>query len=138
MNFYCLKFHKFYLAKISVDISPSFFLRRVIFICDDGEELFNMADVADCGSVAPGIKHWPREKPTIYKTIDGQVIIEDEFLNFLMVKIKTMTQDELVLVASEHSNQSGLSSPKRCCLNFVLIPNNGAWALKANRRTLTI
>ena len=36
-------------------------------------------------------------KPTIYKTTNGEIIVEDEFLNFLAVKIKTMSQDELVL-----------------------------------------
>lgn len=39
-----------------------------------------------------------RLKPEIY-TIDGKVIVEDEFLHFLSVKIRTLNQDEIVLLA---------------------------------------
>ncbi len=27
----------------------------------------------------------PRLKPTIYETVDGKIIVEDEFLNFLLI-----------------------------------------------------
>lgn len=39
-------------------------------------------------------------KPEIYKTVDGKIIVEDELLNFLAVKIKTLSQDETVLLAT--------------------------------------
>lgn len=81
----------------------------------------NMACVAERASVAPGFKHRPREKPVIYNTIDGQVIVEDEFLNFLAVKIKTMTQDELVLVASNTFNSEWIESSKKVL--FELCPD---------------
>ena len=69
-----------------------------------------MADGASRGAVAPGFNHRPRLKPTIYTTDDGQVIVKDEFLNFLVVKIKTMTQDELVLVASNTFNSEWIET----------------------------
>lgn len=57
----------------------------------------------------------------MYKTIDGQVIVEDEFLDFLMFKIKTMTQDELVLVASNTFNSEWIESSKKVL--FELCPD---------------
>ena len=80
-----------------------------------------MAEGADRGPVAPCFKHRPREKPIIYKTTDGQVIVEDEFLNFLVVKVKTMTQDKLVLVASNTFNSNWIESSKKVL--FELCPD---------------
>lgn len=34
-----------------------------------------------------------RLKPEIYKTNDGKVIVEDELLNFLVVKMRTLSHD---------------------------------------------
>lgn len=80
-----------------------------------------MADGCERGLGAPGFKHRSREKPTIYTTIDGQVIVEDEFLNFLAVKIKTMTQDEIVLIASSTFDTEWIESSKNTL--FELCPN---------------
>lgn len=56
-----------------------------------------MAEGARLGLLAADLNQrsnlWPRLKPTIYKTIDDHVIVEDEFLNFLAIKIKTMAQE---------------------------------------------
>ena len=38
-------------------------------------------------------------KPWIYEAVDGKIIVEYELLNFLTIKIRTMSQDELVLLA---------------------------------------
>ena len=41
-----------------------------------------------------------RLKPIIYKTDDGKVIVEDELLNFLVVKMRTLSHDEIVLLVT--------------------------------------
>lgn len=42
-----------------------------------------------------------RLKPDVYNTVDGKVIVEEEFLNFLAVKSKTLSQDKIVLLAAK-------------------------------------
>lgn len=51
----------------------------------------------------------------------NQVIVEDEFLNFLVVKIKIMTQDELVLVASNTFDSEWIEASKKTL--FELCPD---------------
>ena len=47
-----------------------------------------------------------RIKPTIYHTTDGVTIVEDELLNFLLIKSRTLDQDNIVkLVKSSFSSQ---------------------------------
>lgn len=53
-----------------------------------------MADAATQGLAAfASVLKRSHLKPEIYNTVDGKVIVEDEFLNFLAVKIKTLSQD---------------------------------------------
>lgn len=37
-----------------------------------------------------------------YETVDGNLIVEDEFLNWFAVNIKSMSQIELDLIALKH------------------------------------
>lgn len=46
-----------------------------------------------------------RTKPEIYKTNDGKVIVEDELLNFIVVKMRTLSHDEIILLVT-HSFSS--------------------------------
>ena len=55
---------------------------------------------AACGGAAGRNKI--RTKPEIYCTDTGKMIVEDESLNFLFIKIKTVKQDEIVLMAVDH------------------------------------
>ncbi len=71
-------------------------------------------------SAAPGLSQRPRLKLTIYKS-DDQVIVEDEFLNFLVVKIKTMTQDRIILLASNTFDSEWIKSSKKVL--FELCPD---------------
>ncbi|KAL7400814.1 hypothetical protein ABVT39_018298 [Epinephelus coioides] len=73
------------------------------------------------GLKAPDFNHQPQLKPTIYKTVDDQVIVEDEFLNFLAVKIKSVAQDEIVLIASSTFDSEWIESSKK--LLFELCPD---------------
>ena len=41
-----------------------------------------------------------RIKPEVYRTTDNKVIVEDELLNFLVIKMRTLSHDEIVLLAS--------------------------------------
>ena len=54
-----------------------------------------------------------RLQPDIYKTVDGKVIVEDELLNFLAVKIKTLSQDEIVLLAANKFDTEWIESSKK-------------------------
>ena len=93
-----------------------------------------MADGVSRGAVAPGFNHRPRLKPTIYKTDDGQVIVEDEFLNFLAVKIKTMTQDDLVLVASNTFHSEWIETSKKALFELCPETKQRCVAFKGNQK----
>ena len=43
-----------------------------------------------------------RIKPEIYRTDTGKIIVEDEILNFLAVKMKTLSQDDIVAMTVDH------------------------------------
>ena len=81
-------------------------------------------DVRD-GGVFAGCNQRPylqsRTKPTIYNTTDGQVIVEDEFLNFLAVKIKTMAQEEIILSATSTFGSEWIEASKKVL--FELCPD---------------
>ncbi len=61
-----------------------------------------------------------RIKPEIYTTIDGKIIVEDELLSFLFVKLKTVPQDDIILMAVNHFGSEWIETPRRSCLNYVL------------------
>ena len=47
-----------------------------------------------------------RIKPLIYHTTDGDTIVEDELLNFLLIKSRTLDQDDIIkIVKSSFSSQ---------------------------------
>lgn len=72
-----------------------------------------MAATAGCVNVgAPAFKR-RRLKPEIFKTEDGKVIVEDELLNFLAVKIKTLSQDEIVLLATNTFDSEAIEASKK-------------------------
>ena len=73
---------------------------------------------AACGGAAGRSKI--RTKPEIYCTDRGKVIVEDEFLNFLFIKIKTVKQDEIVLLAVDHFGSEWITNSTK--LLFELCP----------------
>lgn len=75
---------------------------------------------AACGVAAGRSKI--RTKPEIYRTDTGQVIVEDEFLNFLYVKLKTVKQDEIVLMAVDHFGSEWIVNSTK--LLFELCPGS--------------
>ena len=78
-----------------------------------------MADRRGAASVTTPRR--PRSEPLIYETVDGKIIVEDEFLNFLAIKIRTMTQDKLVLMATNNFDSDWIESSKKVL--FELCPN---------------
>lgn len=75
--------------------------------------MVKMADTAGCANLgAPAFKR-RRLKPEIYKTEEGKVIVEDELLNFLAVKIKTLSQDEIVLLATNTFDSEAIEASKK-------------------------
>lgn len=75
---------------------------------------------AACG-VATG-RSKIRTKPEIYHTDTGQVIVEDELLNFLFVKLKTVKQDEIVLMATDRFGSEWIANSTK--LLFELCPGS--------------
>lgn len=69
-----------------------------------------MADVT--ATCAPGFAR-ARLKPEIYKTIDGKIIVEDELLHFLSIKMRTLSQDEIVLLAANHFGSDWIEASKK-------------------------
>lgn len=61
-----------------------------------------------------------RTKPEIYETASGKLIVEDEFLNFLVIKMRTLSQDEIVLLASNNFSSEWIEESKR--LLFEICP----------------
>lgn len=72
-------------------------------------------------------------KPQIYKTGDDELIVQDELLNFFAVKIKTMCQDELGLLASSHFNSQWIESSRKVL--FELCPHTKRYlTFKVNQK----
>lgn len=63
----------------------------------------------------------PRTKPAIYKTDNGKVIVEDELLNFIVVKMKTLSHDEIILLTTNNFSSEWIEESKR--LLFEVCPN---------------
>ena len=55
----------------------------------------------------------PCTKPEVYKTDDGKIIVEDELLNFIAVKMRTLSHDEIVLLASNNFSSEWIEESKR-------------------------
>ena len=66
-----------------------------------------MAGAAGGGSTCPCTK------PEIYKTDNGKLIVEDELLNFIMVKMKTISHDEIVLLTTNNFSSEWIEESKR-------------------------
>lgn len=64
-----------------------------------------------------------------------KIVVEDELLSFLAVKIKILSQDEIVLLAANTFGSKWIESSE-CCLNFVLL-HSGVFPIKGHRKTLT-
>ncbi|KAL7383434.1 hypothetical protein ABVT39_010640 [Epinephelus coioides] len=85
-----------------------------------------MADMPPRGAAASAFS---RLKPEIYKTNDAKVIVEDELLNFLVVKMRTLSHDEIVLLVTSSFTSEWIESAKKalfevcpdasqCCTTF--------------------
>lgn len=74
---------------------------------------------AEGRGVAAGVKM--RTKPEIYTTSSGKTIVEDELLNFLVTKMKTMSHDDIVLMTVNHFGSEWIENSKRVL--FELCPS---------------
>ncbi len=74
--------------------------------------------MADSAGAATRAYSHPHLKPDIYRTVDGKVIVEHELLNFLAVKMKTMSHDEIVLLAANTFDSEWIESSKKVLLDF--------------------
>ncbi|XP_071361528.1 uncharacterized protein [Trachinotus anak] len=74
-------------------------------------------NTAPQGSAAPDHSRSPT-KPEIYKTIDGKVIVEDEFLHLLAVTIETLNQYEIVQLALNTFDSEWIESSTKVLLQL--------------------
>lgn len=72
---------------------------------------------------APG--EFSRIKPEIYRTDDGRVIVEDELLNFIVVKMRTLSHDDIVSVVTSSYSSDRIESSK--AVLSELLPHNKRW-----------
>lgn len=49
----------------------------------------------------------------IYRTTDGKMIVKDEILTFIVVKMRTLSRDEVVLLASNNFSSEWIEESKR-------------------------
>ncbi|XP_057695242.1 zinc finger protein 184-like [Corythoichthys intestinalis] len=79
-----------------------------------------MADgTATASSGAPAFSR-VRLKPEVFQTIDGKIIVEDELLHFLAMKIRTLSQDEIVILATNCFDSDWIEASKKTL--FELCP----------------
>lgn len=68
------------------------------------------AEAAQCA--APAFSVFSRTSPEIHKTQDGKVIVDDELLNFTVVKMRTLSQDEIITLVANHFTSEQIESSK--------------------------
>jgi len=56
----------------------------------------------------------------IYKSADGKVIVEDMLLNFIAVKMRTLADDEIVLLASNNFSSELIEESKQLLLEMCM------------------
>ena len=76
--------------------------------------------MADTTHRAEGALH-SRSKPEIFRTTDGKVIVEDELLNFILVKMRTLNHDEIILLITHNFSSERIESSKKTL--FEVCPN---------------
>lgn len=82
--------------------------------------------------VAPTFTAFSRTLPEIHKTLDGKMIVEDELLNFIVVKMRTLSQEEIVTLVTNHFTSERIESSKKVlfevCSNTTqrLVSHEGA------------
>ncbi|KAG7518992.1 hypothetical protein JOB18_049125 [Solea senegalensis] len=81
----------------------------------------DVADVADGQSQRAAASAFSRLKPEIYKTNAGKIIVEDEILNFLVVKMRTLSHDEIVLLVTNCFTSEWIEAAKKAL--FEVCPN---------------
>lgn len=75
---------------------------------------------ADAGKGAATLSK-ARLKPEIYTTANGKTLVEDELLNFLVVKMKTLSQEDIILLTVNHFGSEWIENSKKAL--FDLCPN---------------
>ena len=74
---------------------------------------------AAAGSRAAAVS--PRTKPDIYHTTDGKIIVEDELLNFLAIKMRTLAHDDIVVLTINSFSSEWIETSKK--ILFELCPS---------------
>ena len=75
-----------------------------------------------------------RTKPVIYKTDCGKVIVEDELLHFIVVKMKTLSHDEIVLLTTNNFSSEWIEESKRLLFDLCLNSTQRCVAHKGSQK----
>lgn len=67
-----------------------------------------------------------RTKPVIYNTSDGLTIVEDELLNFLLIKSRTLDQDNIIKLVKSSFSQQRIEDSK--AVMAELFPDSKRWS----------
>ena len=62
----------------------------------------------------------------IYRTTDGKIILEDELLNFLLIKSRTLDQDNIIKIVKSSFSSQRIEASK--AVMAELFPDNKCWS----------
>ena len=68
-----------------------------------------------------------RNKPVIYQTVDGQTIVEDKLLNFLLIKSRTLDQDNIIKIVKTSFSSQRIEASKDT--KAELFPDSKRWTV---------
>lgn len=82
--------------------------------------------------VQESCQKFSRIKPEIYQTKDGKVIVEDELLNFIVVKLRTLSHDDVVSLATSSFSSEKIEASKTVLSE--LFPNSIRWVVHRGQK----
>lgn len=59
-------------------------------------------------------------KPEILKTADGKLIVKDEFPSVLVIKMTTLSQDEVIILAMHNFSSAWIDESKKLLFEVCL------------------
>lgn len=77
------------------------------------------------GETIQGTQQFSQTKPEIYRTEDGKLIVEDELLNFIVIKMRTLSHDDIVSIVTSSFSSERIESSK--AVLSELIPHYKRW-----------
>lgn len=70
-------------------------------------------------------QEFSRIKPEIYHTEDGRVVVKDELLNFIVIKMRTLSHDDIVTIVTSSFSSERIETSK--AVLSELLPHHKRW-----------